>query len=79
MYSLLVDDSSDHKKSKGVNRIIVEKITMNKHVLSNQNVWVIWWIESTVKSWNRNLKKIKKILYCALVIEHTFKTMDMRD
>ena len=29
MYSLLVDDSSDHKKSKGVNRIIVEKITMN--------------------------------------------------
>ena len=38
MYSFLVDDSSEHKKAKVVNRNIVEKITHNeyKDVLLNQ-------------------------------------------
>ena len=31
MYSFLVDDNSEHKKAKGVNKSVIEKITDNEY------------------------------------------------
>ena len=51
MYSYLVDDDSEHKKEKGVNKNVVGTISHNEHknVLLNKNVWDIQWIGFKVK------------------------------
>ena len=41
MYSFLVDDSSEHKKAKSVNKNVVEKITHSEYkgVLFNEKMF----------------------------------------
>ena len=39
MYSYLVDDKSEHKKTKGVNRNIVAKILLQQSVITNMNMF----------------------------------------
>ena len=45
MYSYLVDDNSEHKKAKGVNKNVNATISQNecKNVFLNKK-WDIWWI-----------------------------------
>ena len=45
MYSILIDDSSEHKKAKGLSTNFVRAVSHSKH----KDVWDIPWIEYKVK------------------------------
>ena len=51
VYLYLVNDQSEHKKAKGVNRKVLGTISHNKYkdVLLKENVWGIWLIGFKVK------------------------------
>ena len=51
MYSHLLHDNSEHKKSKSVNKNVVAAISHNeyKEVLFNKNIWDIEWTGFKVK------------------------------
>ena len=79
MYSFLVDDSSEHKKAKDVNRNVVGKITHNeyKDVLLNKKC--LRHMMNRIQRKNHRIwTKINK-LYHVLMIKYTSKAMDMMD
>ena len=45
MYSILIDDSSEHKKAKGLSTNFVRAVSQSEH----KDVWDIPWIEYKVK------------------------------
>ena len=77
MYSYLADDTSQHKKAKGVNRNVAATIRHNeyKHVLLNN--------KCLRHSMNRIQSKDHKIgtslSSLPLMIKYTSKTMDVMD
>ena len=67
MYSFLVDDSSEHKNAKGVNKKVVA--TMNiKMFCWMKNVWDIQWIG--FKFPEHELMKSTKFLCLVLMIKY---------
>ena len=81
MYSLLVDDSSEHKKGKGVNNNVVTAISHNeyKDVLLNNKCFRHSMNRIQSKNYRLEIHEINKILYRALMIKYTSKTIDMMD
>ena len=78
MYPFLVDDSSEHKKAKDVNKN-VETVSHNKYKDVLLNKKCIRWIESKAKIIEYEPMKLTKFLYHALMITYTSKTMVMMD
>ena len=81
MYSYLVDDNSEHEKSKYVFKNIVATKRHNeyKDVLLKKNVWDIQRIGFKVKIIIWELIKSTRFLCLALMIKYASKTMDVTD
>ena len=63
-YSYLVNDHSEHKKVKGVNKNVVATISHNEY-----NVWDIRWIGFKVNIIKQELKKSTRFLCLASMIK----------
>ena len=75
MYYFLVDDSSEHKKAKGLNKNVVSTTSHNEYrdVLLNKN-------RNRMEQDHRaETYEINKIFSSCLMIKYTSKTMDMMD
>ena len=72
MYSIFVDDSSEHKKAKGVNRNAVAAISHNeyKDVLLNQKRLRHLMNRIQAKIIKQETMKLTKFLYRALIIKY---------
>ena len=79
IYSYLVDDNSEHKKAKGLNKNIVVAISHIKDVLLIKNDWDILWIGFNVKIIKLEFMKSTRFVFLALRIKYISKTMDMMD
>ena len=81
MYLYLVDDYSDHKKAKGVNKNIVATIIHNeyKDVLFNKKCLRHSMNRIQSKIIEKELVKLTRFLCLALMIKYTSKTMDLMD
>ena len=77
MYSFLIDDISEHKKAKGVNRNVVVTILHGECWI--RNVWDIWWIEFKVKIIEWEPMKSTIFLCLALLTKFISKAMDTMD
>ena len=76
MYSFLLDDSSEHKKTKEVNKNVVATIN---HVLLNKKC--LRHSVNRIQSKDRRQELIKstKLLCLALMTRHISKTMNAMD
>ena len=75
MYYFLVDDSSEHKKAKGLNKNVVSTTSHNEYrdVLLNKN-------RNRMEQDHRTeTYEINKFFSSCLMIKYTSKTMDMMD
>ena len=81
MCSYLVNDNSEYKKAKGVNRNVVAAITHNenKDVLLNKKRFRHSMNRIPSKDHKIGTYEIKKFLRLALMIKYTSKTIDVMD
>ena len=81
IYSYLVDDNSEHKKEKGVNRNVVATVVITniKTFCWIINLWDIWWIGFKVKIIQYELTKSTTFPCLAWMIKYAPKTMDLMD
>ena len=77
MYSLLVDDISEHKKGKDVNRNVVATISHGEYEDVLLNDKCLRHLMNRIQSNNHRIAiyeiKKKKNIYHALLIKYTFK------
>ena len=87
MYSFLVDDNSEHKKAKGVNRRVFEKINDNEYkdaLLNNicirRSMNRIQSKDNRIKTFNKiNKMKSTKFQCLVLMTKYISKTVDIMD
>ena len=74
MYLFLVDDTTEHRKAKSMNKNVVTTMSHdeNKDVFSRINIWDIQWMEYKVKIIKWEPVKSTKFLYHALIIKYLF-------
>ena len=81
MYSYLVDDNSEHKRAKGMNRNVVETISHNQYkgLLLNNKRLRHSMNRIQIKDHKIELMKSTRFLCLALVIKYTSRTMNVMD
>ena len=81
IYSYLVDDNSEHKKGKGVNKNVVATIRHNKSkdVLLNKKCFRHSINSIQSKDHRIGTYEINKISFFVLMIKYASKTMDVMD
>ena len=81
MHSFLIDDSSEHKKAKDVNKNVVAAIRhiKCKDILLNKKC--LRHLMKRIQSKDHRIEPFKstKFLYHALTIKYTYRAMDMMD
>ena len=79
--SFLVDENSEYKKAKSLNRNVVASIShiWYKDVFWIINVWKVQWIEFKIKIIEQKLMKSVKFHCLVLMTKYIFKTMDMTE
>ena len=77
MYSYLVNDNSEYRRAKGMNKNVVATISHNKSkdVLLNQKCLR----RTTNRIQSKDLMKSTRFLCLALMIKYLSKTMDVMD
>ena len=78
MHSYLVNDNSEHKKPKGVNRYVVATISHNKYKDVLLHKKCLRHLMNRIQTKDHKIKtyEMNKI---SLMIKYTFKIMDMND
>ena len=81
MYSFLVDDNSEHKKAKGVNKNVIAIILHNeyKDVLLNNKCLIHSVNRIQSKDHRIGTFEINEVPLSCLMTKYIFKTMDMMD